>query len=354
MTNVAGQQRPVAPLGVRPPPEAAVSYRPILDVARGRTAGYQAQAQADPAGTADLLRTALATYDDLPPNTFLSLPLPVQLAADPEVRDALQEHALAGTILDIVGSPDAATAETLLPALAVYRRAGALIAVGGYGAPQPELGSIIRLKPAIIRLGRDWVRGIDRSDAKRRAVEVIGRLAGQLDAWILAEGVDSAAELRVLADLEVPLAQGPFVGGARPGWPQVEAKARSVLPLRPEVTVDSRLVGALAALVHPALTVRHDIAASVSSEAVEGADVLVTTDEHGHPCALRQRVDDGSWETADVLAVNVTTPVAEAAQRAMLRPRSSRFVPMVCVDDLGAVVGVVRIDVLLRHLADQS
>lgn len=44
-----------------------------------------------------------------------------------------------------------------------------------------------------------------------------GELAGRLDAWLLAEGIETPAELRVLRQLGVPLGQGYFL--ARPGTP---------------------------------------------------------------------------------------------------------------------------------------
>lgn len=52
------------------------------------------------------------------------------------------------------------------------------------------------------------------------------------------------------------------------------------------------------------------------------------------------------------LRVNIDTPVAEAVQRAMVRAPGQRFAPLVCIDDAGRYLGVVRmerlVDVLTR------
>ena len=52
------------------------------------------------------------------------------------------------------------------------------------------------------------------------------------------------------------------------------------------------------------------------------------------------------------LRVNVDTPVAEVLQRAIVRTPAQRFAPLVCIDDAGRYLGVVRmerlIDVVVR------
>ncbi|MBE7163171.1 MAG: EAL domain-containing protein [Williamsia herbipolensis] len=341
-----------------------VVYQPILDVARGVAAGFQAQVHLDRAGdvdpffpspidrdedgllTAEVARTALAAFESLPPNTFLSLPVCARVAASPRVRGVLRRQGkLSGIVLDVTYYSDHTADRHLNTVLDEYRDAGALIAVGGNGAAQPELTSIVTLKPSIIRLGRDWVRGIDDSEAKRSAVEVIGQLAGQLDAWILSEGVSSSAELRALSSLGVPLAQGPFIGRAQPGWREVDTTARTVLP-PPSVPAD----GALRALLQRAYTTTNLSAAAAVLPETTGFDAVVVVDEYQRPLSILERGSDTRWEATDALAVNVATSVSDAVSRAMLRPRDTRFAPLVCTDDAGSFLGILRIERLMSHL----
>jgi EAL domain-containing protein (putative c-di-GMP-specific phosphodiesterase class I) len=217
--------------------EVDLRYQPILDLVRGTTAGYQVQrssrrlsAIAADSETAATVAASLAVAATLPPGVFVAVPIPVQCAAAGPVHAALKsESDLTGVVLDIIGFDGTDSAE-LDAAIARYRCAGALISVGGDGAAQPELSSIARLKPAVIRLGREWVRGIEQLDAKRATIEVIGRLAAQLRARILCEGVASETELQILADLGVALAQGPFIGNARRLWSGIHPRARAALP----------------------------------------------------------------------------------------------------------------------------
>ena len=131
------------------------------------------------------------------------------------------------------------------------------------------------------------MRDVDTSEAKRWAIEVIGRLAVQLDAWILAEGVSSSAELRALAGLDVPLAQGPFIGTPHEFWPSIELTARTALPARDR---DRRR---RAARADPAgLHAQDAVAAAAVLPETSGFDVVVVLDEHRRPQSILEH--DGS------------------------------------------------------------
>jgi EAL domain-containing protein (putative c-di-GMP-specific phosphodiesterase class I) len=348
-----------------------VTYQPIVDVRRGTVAGYQTRAHvvarregapdaqtsstapgADPDGTltASVAVTALAAVPTLPVNTFLTIPIAAHVAATPPVRRVLLGRpSLSGIVLDIVGPAGSASDADTIGVMERYRGLGALISVGGYGAAQPELTSIVRLSPSILRLGRDWVRGIDQSDTKQATVEVIGALAGQLDAWILAEGVCAASELRALASLNVPLAQGPFIGGPQHVWPELELNARAVLP---KVTPHSD--GVLRNLLQQAYTATDAAAAAAVLPETTGFDVVVVLDDHQRPLTLLEQGSAAAWDASDVLAINVDTPVNDVVRRAMTRPRMTRFTPLVCTDDAGKFLGILRIERLMDHLADQT
>ena len=86
----------------------------------------------------------------------------------------------------------------LEPALDRLRAAGALLAIDDAGAGYAGLQHVLSLRPDIIKLDRALVEGLDRDEAKRTLVEMIGTLAGRLDAWLLAEGIETGEELDVL------------------------------------------------------------------------------------------------------------------------------------------------------------
>jgi EAL domain-containing protein (putative c-di-GMP-specific phosphodiesterase class I) len=333
-----------------------VLHQPILDVARGTAAGYHAVAEvsrgrlADPvlrwAVTMRTIDAALTAAATLPTNTFISVPVPLDLVGDPAVRSRLADHGqLGGVVLDVTDFSSDSVSRAV-PALDDYRAAGARIAVGGRDDAQPELGSIVRLRPAVIRLGAAWTRGIDTHPSRRAAIEVTGQLAGQLDAWILADAVETAAELRVLAQLGVPLARGPFIGAAGPVWSAIPAAARTALPPSTR-TVD----GVLRSLLQQAYTTRHPEAARAVLAESTGFEHVVVIDEAQHPVALLHHAN-GGYEPVEVLAVNVDTSVTDAVSRAMARPADRRFSPICCTDDAGRFVGILRMERLVAHLVD--
>jgi hypothetical protein len=284
----------------------------------------------------------------MPVNTFLAIPVAASVVASRRVLGALLSRPrLDGIVIDLIGSISSVPGADLAAAVERYRDRGALIAVGGHGAGQPELTGIVSLKPSFLRLTRDWTRGIDTSGSKRSALEVIGRLAAQLDAWVLAEGVCTAAELRTLAGLGVPLAQGPFIGGAQPGWSQIEASAARALPPNHHVDADSPL----RELMQPAYTASDPaVAVAVLSETT-GFDLVVVVDENDRPRTLLEPGGAEGWQSTDAFSVDIETTPADAVQRALSRPRTTRFTPLVCTDHTGRFVGILRIERLMAHLA---
>lgn len=354
-TTSSGQAAAAAP---HSPPE--VGYRPVLDVARGVPAGFQAVALVDdldglrprslePSHTVDVLQTTLQASAHRPINTFMSVPVPLHVLAHPSVRTVLQTHGdLSGIVLDITdfaASMPAATAS----ALAEVRSAGALISVGGHETAQPELGSIVRLRPSIVRLGRAWVQGLDRSAAKRSAFELTGRLAGQLDAWILAEDVSSAAELRALGQLGVPLAQGPFIGAPQPAWPKITADASRLPPSAP---ARATTTATLRDIVQQTTAAPSDTGAVRDRPAGTDRDTVMVIDDQQRPVELLTRAATPDWTPVQIMTVNIDTSAEEAFSRAMARRVDRRFTPLVCTDAAGRFVGLLQIEHLVTHLHD--
>jgi hypothetical protein len=77
-------------------------------------------------------------------------------------------------------------------------------------------------------------------------------------------------------------------------------------------------------------------------------EVLVT--ELREPLALLRRVGR-KVESMSLTVLDERSGLREAAKAAMRRPVANRFEPLVCVDEFGACVGVLRIDRLIDVLA---
>ena len=221
-----------------------MDFQPIIDTARGTVVGYESLARfsGPPHATPDrwfavaraagvgaelearALRTALDARSALPPNCFLSVNVgPDALLAAPVAAVFAGAGDLRGVVVEITEQVAVTCYDALITAIAPVRAAGALLAVDDAGAGFASLKHITVLRPDFVKVDRDLVAGIDTDETKAAVVEALGMITSRLDAWLIAEGVETTAELDRLLSLRVPLVQGyglgrpePTMGAARP------------------------------------------------------------------------------------------------------------------------------------------
>ncbi len=92
------------------------------------------------------------------------------------------------------------------------RSCGLGIALDDYGAGYSGMHLWLEIQPDIIKIDRYFVSNLHASPAKCEAVRSMAYLAGKLGTRLLAEGIETRAELAILRDLGVPLAQGYLLG----------------------------------------------------------------------------------------------------------------------------------------------
>jgi EAL domain-containing protein (putative c-di-GMP-specific phosphodiesterase class I)/CheY-like chemotaxis protein len=105
--------------------------------------------------------------------------------------------------------------DVLVEALDDLRHQGVRIAVDDAGAGYAGLRQILGLRPDIIKLDVDLTRGIDTDPVRRALAACLVRFGNDTGSVILAEGIETVAELEALVELGVPLGQGYLL--ARPG-----------------------------------------------------------------------------------------------------------------------------------------
>ena len=107
---------------------------------------------------------------------------------------------------------------SLAAAIAVLRRRGTKLAVDDMGAGYAGLRQITAVHPDYLKLDRSLISGIE-ADADRAAlVSAMVDYAERVGALVVAEGVETEAELSSLADLGVHLLQGFLLARPAPGW----------------------------------------------------------------------------------------------------------------------------------------
>jgi len=98
--------------------------------------------------------------------------------------------------------------------VAEYRRMGFTTALDDFGAGYAGLTLLAKFQTDLIKLDMELLRGIEASQAKQAIVGGLVQIARALDITLLAEGVETEAELTVLKAAGIGLFQGYYF--ARP------------------------------------------------------------------------------------------------------------------------------------------
>jgi EAL domain-containing protein (putative c-di-GMP-specific phosphodiesterase class I) len=99
----------------------------------------------------------------------------------------------------------------------VCRRASAHLVIDDLGAGYSNLKLISDLQPKVVKLDRNLVQDLDTKPRQQKLVKMVVRLCGELDATVVAEGIETAAELSAVIDSGAQYGQGYIL--ARPAFP---------------------------------------------------------------------------------------------------------------------------------------
>lgn len=211
-----------------------IALQPIIDTATGALIGAEAlsrfpqQPQLTPdrwftdaahVGLgADLellaIRTALASSARLPDGVYLSINTSPATLATGRIRGLIEDAdwPAAQVIVEITEHSSVDHYDALRPAIADLRSLGVRLAVDDAGSGYASFRHILELGPDYIKLDRQIIDGIDSDPAKRALVVALVAFAREVDARILAEGIENDRELATITALGVHAAQGFHIG----------------------------------------------------------------------------------------------------------------------------------------------
>lgn len=107
-----------------------------------------------------------------------------------------------------------------------YERQGFATAIDDFGAGYAGMQLLASFQPNVIKIDMGLVRDIDSSRAKRAIVSGIVAICKDLGILVIGEGVETAAELRVLRDLKISFFQGYlFAKPALAALPEIDWSA---------------------------------------------------------------------------------------------------------------------------------
>lgn len=210
-------------------------FQPITALESGRTVGYEALArfdrtpirppnewfaQAERVGRGIELElaavdAALRQLEGIPGDTFLSVNLSPTTATSPHLARLLRAHPGERLVVEITEHAAVADYDTIVETLDRLGGGALRVAVDDAGAGYASLQHILRLHPHIIKLDITLVRDIDADPVKRALASSLVSFAREIESTIIAEGVETAAELDTLVRLGVAWGQGFHLG--RPG-----------------------------------------------------------------------------------------------------------------------------------------
>jgi PAS domain S-box-containing protein len=215
--------------------ELVIAFQPIVDLLTGRTIGVEALsrfpsrttvtpdvvfAEATNAGLGlDLellaIRHALGEAHLLDPALYVAVNVSPAVLANASLADAMHASGidLSRIVIEITEHASVLDYTVLERPRQRLRDLGVRLAIDDAGAGYSSLRHIVTLAPDIIKLDRTLVADIDSDRARRALVMAVVMFGREIGATtIVAEGVETPAELAALKILQVDAAQGFFLG----------------------------------------------------------------------------------------------------------------------------------------------
>ena len=220
----------------------AIVVQPICAIGSTQAHAYEALARfhagnttsplhwfalADEFGVRDQLelacvRAALELLPRRPANSRLSINLSGELLLDPRLESLLLAAApLDGLILEMTENSLVDDTPGLHARISELIERGVRFAIDDMGAGYSGLRQLTTVRPTYLKLDRSLVSNINADPDRGALVSAMLGYARQTGGHLVAEGVETEAELGALTQLGVELVQGFYL--ARPGrpWPSV-------------------------------------------------------------------------------------------------------------------------------------
>ena len=208
-------------------------FQPLVDISNNHVVGYEALTRFDDGIAPDVrftqahavglgerlelaaIRAALAAAKPMPPELWLNLNASPAVVMDGGELQRLTTVSARDLVVEV-------TEHTEITDYPAFRRAvqqlgpRVRLAVDDAGAGFASLRHIIELRPSFVKLDRQVIAGIDRDEARQAMIAGLSHFAYNSGCWLIAEGVETVAELEMLRQLEVRYGQGYLLGRPAP------------------------------------------------------------------------------------------------------------------------------------------
>lgn len=160
------------------------------------------------------LRTALKVALRLPADIYIAVNLSPGVCLDPRAAETIARGGIQPSrlVLEVTEREEVTDYGQLFSVLAPLRAAGLRVAVDDAGAGFASMRHIIELKPDLIKLDRAIIRNIDTEASHRALGAAMVGFAAETGALLLADGIETAAELKTVTTLGMAAGQGYLLG----------------------------------------------------------------------------------------------------------------------------------------------
>jgi EAL domain-containing protein (putative c-di-GMP-specific phosphodiesterase class I) len=125
---------------------------------------------------------------------------------------ALEGQPLERIVLEVTEHDPVTDYEAFIAMLMPLRRQGLRLAVDDAGAGHASLRHVLKLQPDIMKLDPSLIRNLETDRCKAVLVAALVRFAKEMGIEIVAEGIETMAELNLLREMGVFSGQGHYLG----------------------------------------------------------------------------------------------------------------------------------------------
>jgi len=204
-------------------------FQPVIDLRSGETVGHEALTRFQDGVAPDIwlaeaatvgrrteldvamLEAAVGAAARLPENTWLGTNVSPAAIEDQERLERALNRASRPVVLEVTEYERVDDYGALSEAVRRLRPEVRL-AVDDAGAGYASLRHVLMLRPDFVKLDQEWIRGVEGDAARQALIGALVLFSERTASVLIAEGVETEAELDTLRALGVELGQGFFLG----------------------------------------------------------------------------------------------------------------------------------------------
>jgi EAL domain-containing protein (putative c-di-GMP-specific phosphodiesterase class I) len=214
----------------------SVVYQPVFDLKLAQVIGFESLARftttpvrAPNAWFADaarvgldvalelkVLEKALQCFTRLPHSVYVAFNVSPNIVISGQLELAFKNAPVDRIVLEVNEHVSIREYDEIAKAMAPLRERGLRVSVDDTGGGLTSFRHIVSLRPDIVKLPMSLTRNIDSDGARRALASALMQFANESACTIIAEGVETAAELKALRTIGVTRAQGYFLGRPLP------------------------------------------------------------------------------------------------------------------------------------------